>query len=280
MRMTNYTEHYQLHQWELEDSFLRTRSLVKASRREEAAYRLRGTRERDGYLTVVTGILNTDEVLRLAKSFGVSLTVLLASALMMAILNIQNETVPSRRRQKPVKVLIPVNLRKLFPSESLRNYVLYVTPGVDPKLGDYTFEEVLKTVYHQMGVELTSKKLAAKVQANVEAEQHLALRLMPLFLKNIAMKLVYDAVGERNSCLTLSNLGAVTLPEEMRPYVARLDFVLGVQATRPNNLGVLSYGDKLYCNFIRKIEEPTLEREFFQFLRGLGLSVKVESNQR
>ena len=91
---------------------------------------------------------------------------------------------------------------------------------------------------------------------------------------------MYDAVGERNSCLTLSNLGAVTLPEEMRPYVARLDFVLGVQATRPNNLGVLSYGDKLYCNFIRKIEEPTLEREFFQFLRGLGLSVKVESNQR
>lgn len=265
---------------ELEDSFLRTRSLVKASRREEAAYRLRGTRERDGYLTVVTGILNTDEVLQLAKSFGVSLTVLLASALMMAIIKIQNETVPSRRRQKPVKVLIPVNLRKLFPSESLRNYVLYVTPGVDPKLGDYTFEEVLKTVYHQMGVELTSKKLAAKVQANVEAEQHLALRLMPLFLKNIAMKLVYDAVGERNSCLTLSNLGAVTLPEEMRPYVARLDFVLGVQATRPNNLGVLSYGDKLYCNFIRKIEEPTLEREFFQFLRGLGLSVKVESNQR
>lgn len=62
---------------ELEDSFLRTRSLVKASRREEAAYRLRGTRERDGYLTVVTGILNTDEVLQLAKSFGVSLTVLL-----------------------------------------------------------------------------------------------------------------------------------------------------------------------------------------------------------
>lgn len=88
-------------------------------------------------------------------------------------------------------------------------------PGVDPKLGDYTFEEVLKTVYHQMGVELTSKKLAAKVQANVEAEQHLALRLMPLFLKNIAMKLVYDAVGERNSCLTLSNLGAVTLPRRI-----------------------------------------------------------------
>ena len=31
---------------------------------------------------------------------------------------------------------------------SLRNYVLYLTPGVDPRLGEYTFEEVLKTVHH------------------------------------------------------------------------------------------------------------------------------------
>lgn len=265
---------------ELEDSFLKTKSLVKASRREQAAYRLRGTQEPDGYLTVTTGILDTDEVLRMAKDQGVSLTVFMASALMMAILHIQDMAVPKRKRQKPVKVLIPVNLRKLFPSMSLRNYALFITTGVDPKLGAYTFEEVLQTVYHQMGLELTPKKMAARVQTNVESEQRLALRLMPLFLKNIAMKMVYDAVGERNSCLTLSNLGAVSLPEGMMPYVTRLDFVLGVQATRPNNLGMLSYGGKLYCNFIRNIEEPALEREFFTFLRKLGLQVKVESNQR
>ncbi len=265
---------------ELEDSFLKTKSLVKASRREESAFRLRGTQEKDGFLTVTTGILDVEQVLMMARAYGVSLTVFMASVLMMAILKMQNQAVPKRKRQKPVKVLIPVNLRKLFPSMSLRNYVLYITPGVDPKLGEYTFEEVLQTVHHQMGVELTPKKMAAKVQTNVEAEQLLVLKLMPLFLKNIAMKMVYDAVGERNSCLTLSNLGAVSLPETMKPYVKRLDFVLGVQATRPNNLGMLSYDGKLYCNFIRNIREPTLEREYFTFLRKLGLHVKVESNQR
>ena len=128
---------------------------------------------------------------------------------------------------------------------SLRNYVLYLTPGVDPRLGEYTFEEVLKTVQHFMGMELTPKKMAAKVETNVQSERLLILKLMPLFLKNLAMKMVYDAVGERNSCLSLSNLGQVELPEQMRPYVDRLDFVLGVQATRPNNLGMLSYGGKL-----------------------------------
>ena len=66
--------------------------------------------------------------------------------LMKAILNLQKEKVPSPRRRKYVKLLIPVNLRKIFPSKSLRNFVLYVNPELDPRLGDYTFEEMEKMV--------------------------------------------------------------------------------------------------------------------------------------
>lgn len=101
---------------------------------------------------------------------------------------------------------------------------------------------------------------------------------MPLFLKNIAMKLVYDTVGERTNCLNLSNLGDIKVPDAMRRYVTRFDFILGVQATKPNNCGVLSYNGKLYMNFIRNTVEPVLEFQFYQVLRELGLHVKVESN--
>ena len=106
------------------------------------------------------------------------------------------------------------------------------------------------------------------------------LKVMPLFVKNFAMKLVYDAVGEKKSCLSISNLGAITLPEEMKEYVKRMDLVLGVQATNPNNCGVLSYGDILYINFIRNIKEPELESTFCRIMKELGLWIKVESNQR
>ena len=88
---------------------------------------------------------------------------------------------------------------------------------------------------------------------NVKSEKAAILKVMPLFVKNFAMKLVYNAVGEKKSCLSISNLGAVKLPEEMKEYVERLDFILGVQATNPYNCGVLSYGDILYINFIRNI---------------------------
>ena len=73
-------------------------------------------------------------------------------------------------------------------------------------------------------------------------------------------------------------MGNVKVPEEMRPYIRRFDFILGVQATAPHNCGVLSFGDTLYINFIRNIRESELESHFYQVLRELGLSVQVESN--
>ena len=122
--------------------------------------------------------------------------------------------------------------------------------------------------------------MSARIATNVHTEQVMLLKLMPLFIKNAAMKLVYNMVGESKACLSLSNLGQVQIPAEMQPYVTRFDFVLGAQAQQHNNCGVLSYAGKLYINLTRNIREPKLERAFFTDLRGLGLHVKVESNQR
>ena len=92
------------------------------------------------------------------------------------------------------------------------------------------------------------------------------------------MKAVFNAVGERKSCLSLSNLGKITLPDAMMPYVERMDFILGTQNTAPHNCGVLSFGDTLYINFIRNVRESELEYRFYQVLRDLGLPVQAESN--
>ena len=92
------------------------------------------------------------------------------------------------------------------------------------------------------------------------------------------MKAVFNSVGEKKSCLSVSNLGAVELPESMRPYVQRMDFILGTQATAPHNCGILSYNGNLYINIIRNIREPELENHFYRVLRSLGLDIEVESN--
>ena len=265
---------------EMEDSFLKYAGPVAASRKATNAYRLDGTREQEDFLHVTCLQLPVDVLRQKAKAQGVTITSYLCAAMMLAIQDIQDRKQPDRRHQKPVKVLLPVNLRKLFPSRTLRNFVLYSIPEMDPRLGDYSFPELCRLVHYHMGAEVTAKKMAMLIATNVSSEANPAIKAVPLFLKNPVMKAVFEAVGERKSCLSLSNLGAVNMPREMAPYVARLDFILGIQHSAPYNCGAISWGNTLYLNFIRNIREPELEYSLYQRLRQLGIPVTVESNNQ
>ena len=265
---------------DLADSFLRYAGDVKASRKEATAWHLSGTPETDGFKNLVTMMIPAGQLKACARQYGVTVTELLCAAMMQAICQLQAEKVPQLRRRKPVKVLLPVNLRNLFPSKTLRNFASYITPEIDPRMGDYSFEEICAAVHHRMGLENNPQTMRAKFAANVASERSPLLRVMPLFIKNLAMKAVFDTVGECKSCLCLSNLGVVRLPEVMVPYVSRMDFIIGVQAKAPHNCGVLTWNDTAYINCIRSIREPELELHFYQVLHRLGLHVTVESNQR
>jgi hypothetical protein len=267
-------------QEEMEDSFLKYAGPVAASRKATNAYRLDGTREQEDFLHVTCLQLPVDVLRQKAKAQGVTITSYLCAAMMLAIQDIQDRKQPDRMHQKPVKVLLPVNLRKLFPSRTLRNFVLYSIPEMDPRLGDYSFPELCRLVHYHMGAEVTAKKMAMLIATNVSSEANPAIKAVPLFLKNPVMKAVFEAVGERKSCLSLSNLGAVNMPREMAHYVARLDFILGIQHSAPYNCGAISWGNTLYLNFIRNIREPELEYSLYQRLRQLGIPVTVESNNQ
>ncbi len=264
---------------ELEDSFLKYSGKLCASRRENTAWRMSGTPETGGFLNVTCFKLPVDQMLAKAHEYGVTLSTFLGASIMMAMQNSQKEKVHNPNRRKPIKLLIPVNLRKLFPSKTLRNFVLYTTPEILPKLGEYSFEEICQVIKCKLNMDTTPKRMSMMIATNVSSERLMAVRVMPLFVKNIVMKAVFKSVGERKSCLSMSNLGAVKLPETMAPYIERFDFVLGVQATAPYNCGVISFGDTMNVNFIRNIREADLEYHFHQVLQEMGITAEVESNQ-
>ncbi len=263
---------------ELEDSFLKYAGRVSASRRENDAFHLRGTPEESGFLHLTCLQLPVKQALAKAHSYGVSLTTFLGAAMMMALQNMQQQRVLPGFR-KHIRVLIPINLRRIFPSKSLRNFALYSIPEIDPRLGQYSFEEICHVVHHRMGLDMDPKLMSSKIATNVVSEKLMAVKIMPLFVKNLVMKAVFRSVGERKSCLSMSNLGAVQVPQVMQRYIQRMDFILGVQSTAPYNCGILSWGDTLYINFIRNTRESDLEYHFYQVLRDQGLPVQVETNR-
>lgn len=264
---------------ELEDSFLKNSGDVTKSRSEPNSYRLSGIPEKDGFINLTTLIIDSNELRLKSKEYGVTVTAFLASALICAISEVQDRQLP-RRAQKPVKILLPVDLRRIYGSKTLRNFSLYITPGIDPRMGEWDFAEVCKTIHHQMGFGITKKEMTARMTKNVNSEKAFILRIMPLFVKNIAMKMVYNAVGEKKACLDMSNLGIVTLPEIMKDYVERFDFIIGPLPETPYNCAVITYNGKVNISFVRNVRKPELELAFFEQLRGLGVKVKVESNQR
>ena len=264
---------------ELEDSFLKYAGNVPAGRKDTDAWHMSGEFRKDGFQDLTCFQIPVKPALELAHRYHATLTAFMSAVLMLALQNLQNGKNPNTKRQKRIKLLIPINLRNLFPSNTLRNFAMYTIPELDPRIGVYTFDEICKIIQHKMGAEFTAKHMSCVIATNVNDERNPLVRLIPLPLKNAVMKAVFDSVGEKKSCLTLSNLGQVKIPEAMEKYVRRFDFILGVQAAAPYNCGMLSYGDTIYINFIRNIQDAELERHFYAVLQEMGLPAVVESNQ-
>ena len=262
---------------EVEDSFQRYAADHPAFCPETEAYRLPGKRELGRFLRLVTGVVPAESLRALAHGYGCTVTVLLAAVMAECVLAIQAQRVPPGR-QKPVKITVPVDLRRLFPSRTLRNFALTVNPGVDPRLGTYTLGELCDAFTHQLAAEITPQRMAGRIAQNVSPQRNRFMKAVPIFLKTPVMRAVYDRRGERLGCLNVSNLGVQKLPEAMAPYVERMEFIIGVQYSYPNNCSVVTYGGTTLINMIRSTQSPELERRFFSRLVELGVPVSIETN--
>lgn len=218
---------------EMEDGFLACAGNVTRSRSEADSFHLSGTRERDGFIHVTTGVIPVNALKARAEEKDVSLTVYLTAVLILAFDAIQRRKHPLRntprgaKRLKPVKICVPVNLRRFFPTRTLRNFANYVNPGIEPSYGVYTLDEVLSIVMHQMGMELTPKVLGAKFTTNVRSEQNAVLRVAPLFLKDLAMRAAFYMTATKKPPPAFQPLAMHPLPAEMALFVTRMEFMLG-----------------------------------------------------
>jgi NRPS condensation-like uncharacterized protein len=233
-----------------------------------------------GQYRVITGVVSLESVLRAAKSYGTSLTEYLAAVYLACLQDMFYALTPAvRRAMRPrIAVQVPVNLRKLFPTKSLRNFSLYVLPSIDTRLGHYDFPEIAKRVHLYMQAEVNAKSIATQISRNVGGGRSYLVRLLPLALKNFAARLVYGRMGEDTMSGFVSNLGRVELPPPLDGLVERFDFIPAPARKYKTNANVVSYGDKLVIAFGSLAVTTDLERLFFTRLSGDGAVARVESN--
>lgn len=263
---------------ELEDAYMRyANAKVCPPRLQEKAYRVRGTAEPFYTLNIIDGIMSVSEVMAVAKSYHATITEYLNAVLLHALLKKQLEE--PHIRLHPVKIAMPVNLRRFFPSITLRNFITMIYPGVDPRLGEYTFEEVVTQVQNYMHYYINEKLLRGDITTNAETQRNPVIRVVPLFIKDLVVRTFYTKIQDRNSSAGLTNMGALKVPEGMKPYIERFDIYMGQPFSRRTNCAIISFGDVLTINFASSIIEADVERYFFRKLVKDGIHVKIESNR-
>ncbi len=263
---------------ELEDAYMRyANAQFCPPRPAEKTYRVRGTKEPFYTLNIIDGILSVQEVMAVAKRYHASITEYLNAVLLYALLQKQNADFHIRLR--PVRIAMPVNLRRFFPSKTLRNFITMVYPSIDPRLGEYQFEEIVEHIHHYMRYHINDKFLRGDITTNAATQRNPLIRVVPLFIKDLVVRTFYTRVQDKNSSAGLTNMGALHVPPDMKPFIERFDIYMGQPFSSRTNCAIISFEDVLTINFASSIVEADVERYFFRKLVQDGIHVKIESNR-
>lgn len=260
---------------EAQDSFKAHYTSVIADSRMPEALQIPGTRFSPYGHNVIHGMIHASRLNGVAKEKGVTLTAYLTAILIMAV---YETTLPFNNENRPIVISMPVNLRKIFPSSSLRNFFAVINIGIQMKEG-MTLDDVQGIVHAQMKEKTTKSYLTQAMASSMKYEKNLLSRFTPLKLKDMAIRYGFDHYGEEAKTLTLTNLGRVDIPASMAAHIESMETTMYPTAKSPMNCAVSSINDQLTITFARNIVESDVIRHFFRQLAILsGLDIRIVSN--
>lgn len=245
--------------------------------KQPTAYHILGTPLDDNEIYITHGVMNLKDFLKAVKSKGVTVSAYVAGLLIYSIYKEQG--LSYRKEKHPIIISVPVDLRGMFKSDTLRNFVSFANVGVVPK-SRMTLEEITAEVSKQLKEGLTEDRIRANINKNVKFEKNPFIRITPLFFKNIAVSTAYKTYGEGAYTMLLSNLKTTQFPESMKRHIKNVYYALGVSDQNPLNCVVVSYKENMIITFARGIAQTGIVRSFFEhFSKELGLEVEMRGNE-
>jgi NRPS condensation-like uncharacterized protein len=246
----------------------------KSKLEERQAHAIPGTILKDRRTKVIHGVIPAAPLRDYARRHGTTITGYLAAVFAQAIDSTGSQKGRSRH---PVRIVIPVNLRGIFPSKTLRNFVTQVSVSL-PAASGQTIDNMVESVTAQMKAAVTEEHLSGKISAYVGYEKMLAGRMIPWLIKKAAISLVSKRVYGATTAL-LTNLGDVKLPKSMEQYVEMIEVVPSPKKSASINCGICSVGGKLNIAFAGNIAEPDVIERFFELIaQQTGLEAELYSN--
>ena len=246
---------------------------TKSNHKDVVSFEIPGERLNNYSLVVVNGSVDSEKLKQVAKAHDATVGQYLTAALIWAIE--EDRRFFGYDKKRPVVVSVPSNLRKLYPSPTVRNFIYVMSIH---GTGNTDFDEILKKVKAQFGEQNNLDFFVGLVNFNVKSQKNFFLKICPLFLKTMVLKLFYKKMGSRARTSTVSNLGQVKTPKEFLDHVVRYEFILGPQEREMVSFSCCSYNGNTVISASRTIKEKSVVKLFFDRLVADGLDVVVDTN--
>jgi len=269
------TQEYEKLTDEGQDSFVYNYdSKVKSIKKEPKAYKMKGSKYPNNWVGVIHMMVDTAELKEVAHKYDATITEYLGSVLLYEIFKEYND-----QKLRPITLFTPVNARKFFNSKSLRNFMLYIRTTLKMNQSvNYSFDDIITLTKKNFSESLTVEHLSTRLASNVKIEKNFFIRILPLFIKKIALNLSYKAYGSDLNTISFSNLGVIKVPSDFYKYVENIYFMIGSNSDGPTNLSASSYKEITTLTFTSQIMERTLQKNFARHLAQEGIKITIFSN--
>ena len=260
-----------------EDSYIQNYDKkAKSNASSKKAYVLKGNKIKLGAVSAIHEIINVNDLKEKCKENNCSVTQYLTAVL---IYSIYEENYKKNNGEKPVKVCIPVNMKKYFPSsKTMSNFFSYITLEAELKKEKLdTFDKILQFVKEDFKKRLTEEELMKTMSANVKIGNNPFIKIVPLFLKKAIVRLSYIEI-RKYTTTTFSNVGRVGIIGKYQPYIDMIFMLIAPEPVEKIKCSACSYENKMVFTFTSILNDCSIENRFYNFLLSNGIKVKIESN--
>ncbi|MEG0742624.1 MAG: hypothetical protein RR521_10365 [Clostridia bacterium] len=215
---------------------------------------------------------STQALLDQAHQKGVTLTVLLLGYIMLAC----RDACPTRKTRRKIQIQLPVNMRKFYPSHTLRNFSMFCGIRLQPTQIT-TLDHILPKIARQVELGTAKEPLDQTMRLSRKLVKY--LRFVPLILKRPVAYFIYGLLGDGVFTTTFSNLGAVKASPELTRHIDKLDFVLGPPIQNRACCSLCSFGDHAVFTVVKNTTLPLFEDALYRHLMENGLEPYMEGTE-
>ena len=250
----------------------------KKSKENKRAYLLKGKELKFNQVSVNHLLIDADNLKSECTKYNLSTTQYLTSVLIWSIYNANVlKYTGIFKNKKPIKVCIPVNLKKYYRSKTMSNFFSYIS--VDTEMNTcISFEEITKFVRSEFEKKLAEDEILKTMSDSVKIGKNIFVSSIPLFLKRIIIRSIYKEIQKYLS-ITYSNIGRIGIIGKYQEYIDYFLFLIAPEHIEKIKCSSCTYTNKVIFTFTSILNDNSIEKYFYDFLKSQNVKVEVESNQ-